>query len=89
MALDSFPFLKMKPMYDSPIVCVPFLDIGMSGCKMSRQEAKTGIVMVKSYSNGALISGHASQARLTQLVRLMVTNYAKEFLPFVMPLPHF
>jgi len=69
MALDSFSFLKMKTMCDSAIVCVPFLDVRMTRCKMSRQEAKTSIVIVKPYSNCSLVSGHASQSCLTRFVQ--------------------
>lgn len=69
MALDSFSFLKMKTMCDSAIVCVPFLDVRMTSSKMSRQEAKTSIVIVKPYSNRSLVSGHASQSCLTRFVQ--------------------
>jgi len=41
----------------------------MSSCEMSRQEAKTGIMVIKPYSNRSLVSGHASQACLTQFVQ--------------------
>lgn len=64
MAVYRLSFLKVKSVNDCTIVSISLLDVGMPSCKVSRQEAKAGVVIFKPNSNRAFISRHPSQAGL-------------------------
>lgn len=64
MTRDSLALLEMKPIGDSPVICVSFFDVGMSGSKVSRQEAEAGVVILQTNAYSTFIPRHASEASL-------------------------
>ena len=56
---DCLAFLKMQTVGDGPVIGISLLDIRMSRCKVSSQEAKASVVILQPNAYSTLVSGHS------------------------------
>jgi len=64
MTGQCLSLLEVQTIHDCGKVCVPFLDVAMTGGKVRGQEAEASVIIIQSDSNTTFVSGHAAQTSL-------------------------
>jgi len=60
MGGQCLSLLEVQTIHNCDKVCIPFLDVTVTGSKVCGQEAEASVIIIQSDSNTTFVSGHAT-----------------------------
>jgi hypothetical protein len=60
VTINRFSPKEMQAVDNGPIICIPLLNVRMTGSQVSSNETEAGVVVIESDANSTFVTRHAA-----------------------------